>query len=168
MCKDNAHLEDVKAANAAGFRIQFNGGSCWYTGDKGSRWSFEEKPSDYRVHPDDVCKWEQYKAQKTCSNKPHVHAEFIKAWADGATIQYWSNDWYDCPHPKWEEQAKYRIKPEPTDLEKYGVEVGDVWRTKGCAYKIVGRKAGRDVYGAELDREILHTLLFRRGVVNKL
>ena len=55
--------------------------------------------------------------------KPHKHAELIKAWADGAEIEYrdrcsniqvnaWSplppqGDWDD--HPDFE----YRIKPEP-------------------------------------------------------
>lgn len=49
---------------------------------------------------------------------PHKHAELIKAWADGAEIEYRDrhNDWVSLPrcgdwdaHPDFE----YRIKPEP-------------------------------------------------------
>ena len=50
-------------------------------------------------------------------NKPHKHAAIIKAWADGADIEYRDrhNDWVPLPrcgdfdeHPDLE----YRIKPE--------------------------------------------------------
>lgn len=48
-------------------------------------------------------------------NKPHKHAELIKAWADGAEIQvrvmaiepYWRN----VPKPNWDDSCIYRIKP---------------------------------------------------------
>ena len=47
--------------------------------------------------------------------KPHKHAELIKAWADGAIIQYYSHDdeWFDVIRnsPAWEEDQKYRINP---------------------------------------------------------
>lgn len=44
--------------------------------------------------------------------KPHKHAELIKAWADGATIQYYevSLGWIDTD-PLWGSNHKYRIKP---------------------------------------------------------
>lgn len=48
--------------------------------------------------------------------KPHKHAELIKAWADGATIQYQEmlGKWFDCiGNPEWWCETKYRIKPEP-------------------------------------------------------
>lgn len=52
--------------------------------------------------------------------KPHVHAAVIKAWADGATIQYQDQctpDWTDCKvQPCWNIHCKYRIKPEPKKL----------------------------------------------------
>lgn len=53
-------------------------------------------------------------------NKPHPHAELIKAWADGATIQYRVNDetdcWEDCnPNPGWCEFHEYRVKPEENE-----------------------------------------------------
>lgn len=48
--------------------------------------------------------------------KPHSHADLIKVWADGATIQFKSIDgkWDDClgNHPEWNEGTEYRIKPE--------------------------------------------------------
>jgi hypothetical protein len=49
--------------------------------------------------------------------KPHKHAEVIKAWADGAEIEYryeWNQEWLSCGgHPDWFDNAEYRIKPEP-------------------------------------------------------
>lgn len=51
---------------------------------------------------------------------PHKHAELIKAWADGAEIECWSefhSKWIYAPCPNWHESSKYRIKPEPkTDI----------------------------------------------------
>ena len=51
----------------------------------------------------------------------HKHAELIKAWADGAQIQ-WKDchgDWNDCMsygnnRPAWHPEDEYRIKPEET------------------------------------------------------
>lgn len=51
--------------------------------------------------------------------KPHKHAEVIKAWADGATIEYRNEIshpcWTDMPicSPNWHEDFEYRVKPEP-------------------------------------------------------
>jgi hypothetical protein len=48
--------------------------------------------------------------------KPHKHAELIKAWADGAKIEFWSNytnRWEEDISPCWMESLEYRIKPEP-------------------------------------------------------
>lgn len=48
-------------------------------------------------------------------NKPHKHAELIKAWADGAEIQYKFDDsdfWEDVQNPTWIDEFQYRIKPE--------------------------------------------------------
>ena len=50
-------------------------------------------------------------------NKPHVHAETIKAWADGAQIQVLDEGgWADTPFPLWMVGKKYRVKPEDTVL----------------------------------------------------
>lgn len=47
---------------------------------------------------------------------PHKHAELIKAWADGATIEWYESlvdRWYTCDiAPMWRETGIYRIKPE--------------------------------------------------------
>lgn len=49
-------------------------------------------------------------------NKPHKHAEIIKAWADGAKIEFRSGadkSWYllDSTDPYWIPGFEYRIKP---------------------------------------------------------
>ena len=47
---------------------------------------------------------------------PHKHAELIKAWADGAEIEYLHSakiEWIATPAPEWLVNATYRIKPEP-------------------------------------------------------
>lgn len=56
----------------------------------------------------------------TQEKKPHVHAELIKAWADGAEIQDWKGSfWQDCQYPTWNVFHLYRIKPEPIKTERY-------------------------------------------------
>lgn len=52
--------------------------------------------------------------------QPHKHAELIKAWADGAHIQYRAvpghGEWMDPPSQErliWDKFAEYREKPEP-------------------------------------------------------
>lgn len=48
---------------------------------------------------------------------PHKHAEVIKAWADGAQVQWLNPEagWTDCDgyQPNWSVSNQYRIKPEP-------------------------------------------------------
>lgn len=46
---------------------------------------------------------------------PRKHAELIKAWADGAEIQYCRMDgeWGDVDIPLWSESSEYRLKPVP-------------------------------------------------------
>lgn len=59
---------------------------------------------------------------------PHKHAEAIKAWADGAQIQWYDSStrqhrWKDCPATfLWDERFNFRVKPEPKpDRVYYGV-----------------------------------------------
>lgn len=55
-----------------------------------------------------------YKVGK--QKKPHIHAEIIKAWADGATIQFSTDDgysWLTTNSPTWDSNYQYRVKPEP-------------------------------------------------------
>jgi len=50
--------------------------------------------------------------------KPHKHAELIKAWADGAEIQY--RYYMNEENPDWNLDREYRIKPEPKpDVVRY-------------------------------------------------
>jgi hypothetical protein len=53
----------------------------------------------------------------TEERKPHKHAAVIKAWADGAIIQYLSvcGDWRDVMdnRPLWGSTIAYRVKPTP-------------------------------------------------------
>jgi len=44
--------------------------------------------------------------------KPHVHAELIKAYADGAVIEEFAYDIYlTCGEPSWMEASPHRVKP---------------------------------------------------------
>lgn len=57
---------------------------------------------------------------------PHKHADLIKAWADGAEIQFRYNvniPWADAVGPQWwEHDCEFRLKPEPKpDVVYYGV-----------------------------------------------
>jgi len=58
-------------------------------------------------------------------NKPHKHAEVIKAWADGAQIQCkaktTTEHWVDITtQPAWWADYEYRVKPEPKpDIVRY-------------------------------------------------
>jgi len=48
--------------------------------------------------------------------KPHVHADLIKAWADGAEIEQYHENfqcWEQTSAPMWHPMVKYRIKPQP-------------------------------------------------------
>jgi len=58
---------------------------------------------------------------------PHKHAELIKAWADGASIQenVYEGKWFDIGINGgailWSWKSDYRIKPEPKpDVVLYG------------------------------------------------
>lgn len=46
---------------------------------------------------------------------PHVHAEVIKAWADGKAIEFRPGSdykWRNADNPRWVTEYQYRIKPE--------------------------------------------------------
>ena len=47
-------------------------------------------------------------------NKQHKHAELIKAWADGAQIEWYDecqSQYFNCTNPNWGDNTEYRIKP---------------------------------------------------------
>jgi hypothetical protein len=64
-------------------------------------------------------------------NKPHKHAALIKAWADGAEIEFLlsgSSIWAGVKSPSWDGDGDYRIKPKP-DVVMYGYACNNgVWR----------------------------------------
>ena len=61
--------------------------------------------------------------------KPHVHAEVIKAWADGAVIEFNKGcdpyEWREVINgtPAWHENVQYRVKPEPI-VKYHGIMQG--------------------------------------------
>lgn len=51
---------------------------------------------------------------------PHMHAEQIKAWVDGAEIQYHDGfGWCDVTGPSWRVDLDYRVKPIPLRTKRY-------------------------------------------------
>lgn len=62
---------------------------------------------------------------------PHVHADIIKAWADGAAIEYSMDGtyWHSASNPMWSIDTEYRVKPEPKpDYSKFiGVGYKQDW-----------------------------------------
>lgn len=72
-------------------------------------------------------------------NKPHKHAEIIKAWADGATIEYqtYNGTWVPISHPPWLPSQAYRVKPEPK-LVPFSFEDADKIIGKVVKGKIIG------------------------------
>lgn len=60
---------------------------------------------------------------------PHVHAEIIKAWADGATIQL-NHDgvWMDVDPYGWGSDLEYRVKPEPKPDVRAWFKTGNINR----------------------------------------
>jgi len=52
--------------------------------------------------------------------KPRKHAELIKAWADGATIECNSIDgWTEMSYPSFFESMEYRIKTRKFEKDAY-------------------------------------------------
>jgi hypothetical protein len=52
--------------------------------------------------------------------KPRKHAELIKAWADGATIEFNSIDgWTKMSYPRFYESMEYRIKTREFENNAY-------------------------------------------------
>lgn len=53
---------------------------------------------------------------------PHKHAEAIKAWADGAQIEYYNGitgNWCDASDPTWCDRYEYRVKKDPVITHAY-------------------------------------------------
>ncbi|MFN7323057.1 MAG: hypothetical protein ACK5SP_02170 [bacterium] len=66
------------------------------------------------------------------------HAALIRAWAEGATIQMYSDQkktWVDKTRPTWNPNRKYRIKPD----EDYVWEAKMVVERNEVVAKVYGR-----------------------------
>jgi hypothetical protein len=63
-----------------------------------------------------------------------MHCEAIKAWADGARIQWREGGaWYDCIHvPEWSINREYRVKPEPVKQYPVTGMTNDELHRAGC------------------------------------
>ena len=66
----------------------------------------------------------------------HKHADLIIEWANGAQIQHYSAimcRWADDKNPKWDEETKFRIKPEPAPdvVVRYGANKLALWIEPG-------------------------------------
>ena len=63
-------------------------------------------------------------------SKPHKHSKIIKAWADGAEIEFrtmfkdgTASNWYPAYQPVWDMPVyEFRIKPEPKEDLQYLVQ----------------------------------------------
>ena len=57
----------------------------------------------------------------------HIHAEVIKAWAEGAEIEFRGTgrhgrtDWITAFNPRWADDFEYRVKPVPELAHPYRV-----------------------------------------------
>ncbi len=86
---------------------------------------------------------------------PHVHAALIKAWADGADIQFYRGGaWVDVQPagrpPVWDVFTKYRIKPEEKPKKLLRVALLRVSPPGQSAYTIAcpchGKKHEADIF----------------------
>ena len=65
----------------------------------------------------------------------HKHADFIHKWADGAELQRYDAimcRWADDKNPKWLEDTKFRIKPEPKPDVEFRYTVNSRFLLQGC------------------------------------
>lgn len=81
-----------------------------------------EMCSEQRYRYDEICILqrlveqhvkEQQEIKAKSKTVPHVHAEVIKAWADGNAIEYYSEEdknWFPIKYPAFVEEVQYRIK----------------------------------------------------------
>jgi len=78
--------------------------------------------------------------------KPHVHAELIKQWGDGAEIEWLCGDgnWLPTKEPHWKEGIHYRIKDPYAELKAAAKDPTKQIRDKvaGTAWFDSGEEAG--------------------------
>lgn len=81
----------------------------------------------FRIEKNNIwCTWSKSKCEsyfpqdsrffsKIDIKEPHKHALLIKAWADGAEIQFKTDadNWITTANPAWSPDTEYRIKEDP-------------------------------------------------------
>lgn len=87
-------------------------------------------------------------------NKRHKWHKEIKAWADGAEIEFLDEDtgrWITKMYDGWDIEAEYRIKPQPKEPQylyvfetENGIELGKAGqitrvKTFNAKYKYIGK-----------------------------
>lgn len=101
------HLRDAFNAGKT-LEVKFPGQLKWDEWRCSTPPKFDGDLYCYRVKPEAVVPHKR---------APHRHADVIKAWADGAEIQYKNEgmlEWCTCDKtPFWNPLCNYRIKPEP-------------------------------------------------------
>lgn len=121
-------IEVCKLAHKQGYRVQIGSTASgnWVDLCDNPRWDANDDA--YRIHPQDVpffLTWYNGEYLKTTTtkapepaSKARPHAELIKAWADGAEIEYKapSGEWIYIAFPSFQTYVQYRIKPEPTPV----------------------------------------------------
>jgi len=69
--------------------------------------------------------------------KPHVHAEVIRAYADGAEIEYFlklEGRWETINYPSFLENQLYRVKPEITAFSIYAAAAYPQYKGEWSSY----------------------------------
>lgn len=85
-----------------------------------------------------------FSIRKLVVTNTRPHAELIKAWADGAEIEYRCPDmecWYPAKTPTWDPKTEYRIKPNEIKLVAFINEQGslrwireELFASVNCSY----------------------------------
>lgn len=117
-CLDLGPAKSVKFADKPALLIdaigRYNDGKCLYWQTL-SEYNAECHTKEYTFEQF----VQEFGEQPVKETKPRKHSELIKAWADGAEIQYKvkaNGNWTDISIPSWDDVNEYRIKPaEPVD-----------------------------------------------------
>lgn len=79
----------------------------------------------------------------------HKWANEIKAWADGAEIEFLSEScWFDADNPEWNEDTQYRVKPQPKEpqylyayekIDNGNIQFSPRLQIHGSAFEYIGK-----------------------------
>lgn len=105
--------------------------------------------------------------------KRHPHADVIIAWAEGKTVQQFSNEgWYDVTSkcPMFAHYLNYRIKPEPVEvITCNGVEITPMKEKPayGATYFVADPTVGFLCQGYKWCNDCSDQRFFERGLVHR-